>query len=149
MGTDISVHGDRCTDICEAGQQLIDERNHHADSIAQRCEQLRNKMYNLGELANVRKTNLLDNSAFLQFMWKADVVETWIVDKEAYVSTDDFGRDLSSVQTLLTKQETFDIGLEAFENEGITNITALKDNLVTAGHNQSASINKKYEEVIA
>merc|ERR1719431_2415771 len=59
--TDISVHGDRCTDICEAGQQLIDERNHHADSIAQRCEQLRNKMYNLGELANVRKTNLLDN----------------------------------------------------------------------------------------
>merc|ERR1712218_441452 len=102
-----------------------------------------------GEFANVRKTNLLDNSAFLQFMWKADVVETWIVDKEAYVSTDDFGRDLSSVQTLLTKQETFDIGLEAFENEGITNITALKDNLVTAGHNQSASINKKYEEVIA
>merc|ERR1712241_1579934 len=147
--TDISVHGDRCTDICEAGQQLIDERNHHADSIAQRCEQLRNKMYNLGELANVRKTNLLDNSAYLQFMWKADVVESWIADKEAHVRSDEFGRDLSSVQTLLTKQETFDIGLEAFENEGITNITALKDNLVTAGHNQSASINKKYEEVIA
>merc|ERR1711994_1065018 len=149
MGTDISVHGDRCTDICEAGQQLIDERNHHADSIAQRCEQLRNKMYNLGELANVRKTNLLDNSAYLQFMWKADVVESWIADKESYVRSDEFGRDLSSVQTLLTKQETFDIGLEAFENEGIQNITALKDNLVTAGHNQSAAINKKYEEVIA
>merc|ERR1712029_1147083 len=78
-----------------------------------------------------------------------DVVESWIADKEAYVSTDDYGRDLSSVQTLLTKQETFDIGLEAFENEGIQNITALKDNLVTAGHNQSAAINKKYEEVIA
>merc|ERR1712158_239837 len=117
--TDISVHGDRCTDICEAGQQLIDERNHHADSIAQRCEQLRNKMYNLGELANVRKTNLLDNSAYLQFMWKADVVESWIADKEAHVRSDEFGRDLSSVQTLLTKQETFDIGLRAFESEGI------------------------------
>ena len=49
----------RCTDICEEqGQGLIDARNHHADSIAQRCEQLRNKMYNLGELAVVRKTNL-------------------------------------------------------------------------------------------
>merc|ERR1712152_30759 len=147
--TDISVHGDRCTDICEAGQKLIDERNHHADSIAQRCEQLRNKMYNLGELANVRKSNLLDNSAYLQFMWKADVVESWIADKEAHVRSDEFGRDLSSVQTLLTKQETFDIGLEAFENEGIQNITALKDQLVMAGHNQSDSINKKYEEVIS
>ena len=39
--------------------------------------------------------------------------------QESYVRSDEFGRDLSSVQTLLTKQETFDIGLDAFENEGI------------------------------
>merc|ERR1711971_1378988 len=145
---DISVHGDRCTDICEAGQQLIDERNHHADSIAQRCEQLRNKMYNLGELANLRKTNLLDNSAYLQFMWKADVVESWIADKEAHVRSDEFGRDLSSVQTLLTKQETFDIGLRAFETEGIQNITALKEQLINGNHVQATSINRKFSEVI-
>merc|ERR1719187_836486 len=146
--TDISVHGDRCTDICEAGQQLIDERNHHADSIAQRCEQLRNKMYNLGELANVRKTNLLDNSAYLQFMWKADVVESWIADKEAHVRSDEFGRDLSSVQTLLTKQETFDIGLKAVETEGIQNITALKEQLIGSNHIQAESINRKYGVVM-
>merc|ERR1712012_1415074 len=146
--TDISVHGDRCTDICEAGQKLIDERNHHSDSIAQRCEQLRNKMYNLGELANVRKSNLLDNSAYLQFMWKADVVESWIADKEAHVRSDEFGRDLSSVQTLLTKQETFDIGLRAFETEGIQNISALKDQLIGGNHVQAEAINKKYNIVI-
>merc|ERR1711971_231963 len=134
--------------ICEQGQMLIEERNHHADNIAQRCEQLRNKMYNLGELANVRKQNLHDNSAYLQFMWKADVVESWIADKESYVRSEDCGKDLSSVQTLLTKQDTFDIGLEAFESEGIQNITALKDQLVSSGHSQSTAINKKYEEVI-
>ena len=146
--TDISVHGDRCTDICEAGQKLIDDRNHHADSIAQRCEQLRNKMYNLGELANIRKSNLLDNSAYLQFMWKADVVESWIADKEAHVKSDEFGRDLSSVQTLLTKQETFDIGLRAFESEGIQNISALKDQLIGGNHVQAEAINKKFTIVI-
>ena len=100
--------------------------------------------------------------------------------QESYVRSDEFGRDISSVQTLLTKQENFDIGLDAFENEGkfilcqldinyvliflldlsitikffnltpgIQNITALKDQLVMAGHNQSDSINKKYEEVIS
>merc|ERR1711899_272211 len=110
--------------------------------------QLRNKMYNLGELANVRKTNLLDNSAYLQFMWKADVVESWIADKEAHVRSDEFGRDLSSVQTLLTKQETFDIGLRAFETEGIQNITALKEQLINGSHVQAASINRKFSEVI-
>merc|ERR1719210_334613 len=105
-------------------------------------------MYNLGELANVRKTNLLDNSAYLQFMWKADVVESWIADKEAHVRSDEFGRDLSSVQTLLTKQETFDIGLRAFETEGIQNITALKEQLINGNHVQAASINRKFSEVI-
>merc|ERR1711997_366387 len=67
----------------------------------------------------------------------------------AYVRSTDMGRDLSSVQTLLTKQETFDIGLEAFENEGISNITSLKNQLVNSGHSQSEAINKKYQEVIA
>merc|ERR550532_60587 len=147
--TDISVHDDRCTDICKAGQKLIEARNHHSSNIVQRCDLLRNKMHNLGDLANIRKQNLMDNSAYLQFMWKADVVESWIADKEAYVRSNDLGRDLSSVQTLLTKQETFDIGLEAFENEGISNITALKNQLVNSSHSQSEAINKKYQEVIA
>ena len=124
--TDLSVHTDRVEEICSAGQDLVSDANHHSDSILQRCDQLRSKMSNLGQLANTRKQNLLDNSAYLQFMWKADVVESWIADKESYIRSDEFGRDLSSVQTLLTKQETFDIGLEAFENEGIQNITALK-----------------------
>lgn len=52
----------------------------------------------------------MDNSAYLQFMWKADVVESWIADKETHVRSEEYGRDLSTVQTLLTKQETFDAG---------------------------------------
>lgn len=64
--------------------------------------------------AERRKAHLIENSAFLQFLWKTDVVESWIADKEAQImgSDTDYGRDLSSVQTLLTKQETFDAGLQ-------------------------------------
>lgn len=58
----------------------------------------------LEEAAACRKAGLVDNSAFLQFIWKTDVVESWIADKETQVRSDDYGRDLSSVQTLLTKQ---------------------------------------------
>ena len=56
--------------------------NHHADSIAQRCEQLCNKVYNLGELVTIRKTNFKDNADFLRFLWKADVIESWITYKD-------------------------------------------------------------------
>lgn len=108
--TDFAAHGERCKDICEAGEQLIKAGNHRADAIGQRCNQLRNKLEQLGALAARRKIRLNDNSAYLQFMWKADVVESWIGDKETHVRSEEFGRDLSTVQTLLTKQDTFDAG---------------------------------------
>ncbi|CAG0916965.1 unnamed protein product [Notodromas monacha] len=146
--TDLAVHRDRCEEIRSAGNELVNDGNHHADSILSRVSQLASKLDDLDALANRRKHRLLDNSAYLQFMWKADVVESWISDKETHVRSDEFGRDLSSVQTLLTKQETFDAGLHAFELEGIQNITALKDQLVEAKHEQAAGIMRRHEDVI-
>lgn len=147
--TDFAAHNDRCTDISEQGNGLVGAKNHHSESISQRCAQLKKKLDNLSALAIRRKNALLDNSAYLQFMWKSDVVESWIADKENHVKSEEFGRDLSTVQTLLTKQETFDAGLSAFEQEGIHNITVLKDQLVNANHAQSASIIKRHEDVLA
>jgi len=147
--TDFKVHEDRCTEITKEGDKLIGEGNHNADNIRQRCQLLKDKLNLLQQAANQRRAKLVDNSAFLQFIWKTDVVESWIVDKETQVRSEDYGRDLSSVQTLLTKQETFDAGLQAFEKEGIQTITALKDQLVAARHAQTPAIEKRYNDVIS
>ena len=64
------------------------------------------------------------------------------------MNSDDYGRDLSSVQTLLTKQETFDAGLQAFEKEGIQTITTLKEQLVASNHAQTPAIESRYQDVI-
>lgn len=105
--TDLAVHRENCADVCRDGEKLISDENHHAEAIAARCKGLQAKIDNLAALAAKRKQGLLDNSAYLQFMWKADVVESWIADKEAHVRSEEFGRDLSTVQTLLTKQVSF------------------------------------------
>ncbi|XP_014210997.1 spectrin alpha chain isoform X2 [Copidosoma floridanum] len=147
--TDFAAHAERCREIGEAGDALAAAGNHRADAIAQRCQQLQARLEQLAGLARGRKASLADNSAYLQFMWKADVVESWIADKESHVRSEEFGRDLSSVQTLLTKQETFDAGLHAFEHEGIQNITSLKEQLLEAGHEQRAAIHKRHGDVIA
>ena len=39
-------------------------------------------------------------------------------------------------------QETFDAGLQAFQNEGIARVTVLKDELVKSQHEQSPAIIK-------
>ncbi|KAF7280660.1 alpha spectrin isoform X1 [Rhynchophorus ferrugineus] len=147
--TDFQAHRSRCKNISEEGSQLAAQGNHHAESINQRCQQLQTKLDHLAALAGKRKAKLEDNSAYLKFMWKADVVESWIADKETHVKSEEFGRDLSSVQTLLTKQETFDAGLTAFEHEGIQNITTLKDQLVASNHDQTATIVQRHADVIA
>lgn len=41
-------------------------------------------------------------------------------------------------------QETFDAGLQAFQQEGISNITALKDQLLAAKHVQSKAIEARH-----
>ncbi|XP_013775722.1 spectrin alpha chain-like isoform X2 [Limulus polyphemus] len=146
--SDFAVHRERCADIAQSGEQLVAVGNHHSESINQRLQQLQNRLQSLENSAINRKNKLKDNSAYLQFMWKADVVESWIADKEVHIKSDDYGRDLSSVQTLLTKQDTFDAGLSAFEQEGIQNITQLKDQLMTASHEQYHAILKRHDNVM-
>lgn len=41
------------------------------------------------------------------------------------------------------------LGLTAFEHEGIQNITALKDQLVAANHDQTPTIVQRHANVIA
>ncbi|XP_073790682.1 spectrin alpha chain, non-erythrocytic 1 isoform X27 [Danio rerio] len=142
--TDFTVHRDRVNDVCSNGDELVKKENHNVENIMAKMKALRGKVLELERAAAQRKAKLDENSAFLQFNWKADVVESWIGEKENSLKTDDYGRDLSSVQTLLTKQETFDAGLQAFQQEGITNITALKDQLLAAKHVQSKAIEARH-----
>ncbi|XP_074621265.1 spectrin alpha chain, non-erythrocytic 1-like [Acropora palmata] len=146
--TDLEVHRERVQDIENDGNQLIEKENHQAELIEHKISSMKNKLLELERMASYRKAKLNDNSAFLQFNWKADVVESWIGDKEGIARSDDLGRDLSSVQTLFTKQETFDSGLQAFENEGIARVTILKDELVQSQHEQSPAIIKRHDDLI-
>uniref|UniRef100_A0A8C3M1D3 Spectrin alpha chain, non-erythrocytic 1 n=1 Tax=Chrysolophus pictus TaxID=9089 RepID=A0A8C3M1D3_CHRPC len=146
--TDFTVHKDRVNDVCSNGEDLIKKNNHHVENITAKMKGLKGKVSDLEKAAAQRKAKLDENSAFLQFNWKADVVESWIGEKENSLKTDDYGRDLSSVQTLLTKQETFDAGLQAFQQEGIANITALKDQLLAAKHIQSKAIEARHASLM-
>eukprot|EP00118_Oscarella_pearsei_P025242 m.307813 g.307813 ORF g.307813 m.307813 type:complete len:2422 (+) comp42859_c0_seq1:216-7481(+) len=146
--TDFTVHKERVADVEGQGDLLIKQGNYQVSVIQQRLQGVKLKLDSLGKAATGRKAKLNDNWVFLQFNWKADVVESWISDKEMQVKSDEFGRDLSSVQSLLAKQENFDAGLQTFANEGIHNLTSLQDELVAARHAQSAAIKRRHTDVI-
>lgn len=56
----------------------IPQNNHHEENITAKIKGLRGKVSDLEKAAAQRKAKLDENSAFLQFNWKADVVESWI-----------------------------------------------------------------------
>lgn len=57
---------------------LLLQNNHHVNNISAKMAALREKVAELERAAAQRKAKLDENSAFLQFNWKADVVESWI-----------------------------------------------------------------------
>lgn len=145
---DYAIHKERLNDLAEAGNKLIADNNQNSRGIEERLDDLVQRMLNLEQIARFRKDNLVDNLICLQFMWKADVVESYIADKELQINITDYGRDLSSVQSLLTKQEQFENGLSSFENESINNISQLKDQLVESKHRQAPLIIKRHDDVL-
>ena len=121
-------------------------------------------------MAEKRKQKLIDNFDYLRFLWKADVVENWIANKEQRLKNDEIGRDLSAVSASLSviiislimfdhltkffflshqhqKQNNFDNSLQAFEQESLKSLTLFKNALVSPGrdHVKRDDINKRYE----
>lgn len=74
--------GASCCRASQAAPPLIvvpsPQNNHHVHNISAKMAALREKVSELERAAAQRKAKLDENSAFLQFNWKADVVESWI-----------------------------------------------------------------------
>lgn len=147
--TDFNVHRERLNEIIKQGQGLCDANNHHAEQIAATIQSSQDLVNNLQQSSELRRQRLGENWALLQFLWKADVVESWIGEKQAQLRSKDVGNNLTGVQNLLAKHETFSSGLNAFENESIKNISALKDQLNSTLTSQQdlARIKQRFDQV--
>lgn len=145
LESDFINHQARVDSLNEEGQKLIEKNNLHRDGIKDRLELLKNRSINLKESGRRKKANLEEIYNTLQFMWRADVVDSWINDKASELRSDDLGRDLLSVKSLLAKQERFDSSLDAFEREGIAGLTDLKNQPTPK---RSEVVSQRYDEVM-
>ncbi|CAF0847409.1 unnamed protein product [Brachionus calyciflorus] len=146
--TDFNVHKDRLTDLIRQADELVENGNHHANHINEGVQSARDLIQGLEETSQARKNRLQENWSMLQFFWKAEVVESWIAEKQAQLHSDDIGHNLTSVQNLLAKHDTFNSGLEAFNNEGIKTIQLLKDQVSsTLQVNELTKVKHRYDQV--
>ena len=89
----------------------------------------------LSENASHRRQRLLDSNQLFNFYREADEVESWIAERESIATSDDYGRDLEHVETLLKKFEDFTRDLVT-SGERIASLTAQAQALLDEGNSE-------------
>ena len=77
-----------------------------------------------------------------QFYTEVTEVETWIREKLPRVSSEDYGRDETSAQSLLRKHETFDLEMDSYRTK-IKDLRKTCQELVSAKHFDAERIQKR------
>ncbi|GAB1285753.1 Spectrin alpha chain, erythrocytic 1 [Apodemus speciosus] len=149
LENDFAVHRNRVQEVCAQGEDILSkEETQNKDKISTKIQVLNEKIASLAKALAAWKSQLDDVFAFQQFNWKADVVESWIGEKEASLKTKSNGADLTAFLTLLAKHDTLDASLQSFQQERLSEITDLKDQLVAAEHSQTKAIEERHAALL-
>ncbi|XP_045310794.1 spectrin alpha chain, erythrocytic 1 isoform X1 [Leopardus geoffroyi] len=149
LENDFAVHETRVQDVCAQGEDILNkEKSQHTEKVATKIQALTEKIPSLAKAMAAWKLQLEDDYDFQQFNWKADVVEAWIAEKEASLKTNGNDTDLTASLALLAKQDTLDASLQSFQQDRLSEITDLKDQLVAAQHSQTKAIEERHAALL-
>ncbi|XP_074246098.1 spectrin alpha chain, erythrocytic 1 isoform X2 [Saimiri boliviensis] len=151
LENDFAVHETRVQNVCAQGEDILNkvlQEESQNKEISSKIEALNEKTPSLAKAIAAWKLQLEDDYAFQEFNWKADVVEAWIADKETSLKTNGNGADLDDFLTLLAKQDTLDASLQSFQQERLSEIADLKNQLIAAQHSQSKAIEERYAALL-
>jgi spectrin alpha len=106
----------RVSEVCETADKLSGDQHPESETITVKKTELLEAWARLKSLAIARQQKLLGAHEIQRFNRDADETISWIAEKDAVLSTDDFGKDLASVQTLQRKHEGMERDLAALED---------------------------------
>ncbi|XP_032508870.1 spectrin alpha chain, erythrocytic 1 isoform X1 [Phocoena sinus] len=149
LENDFAVHEIRVQNVYAQGEDILSkEESQHKEKVSTKIEALKEKTPSLAKAMAAWKLQLEDDYDFQQFNWKADVVEAWIAEKETSLKTNGNGADLAAFLTLLAKQDTLHASLQSFQQERLSEITDLKNQLVAAEHSQTEAIKERHAALL-
>lgn len=90
----------RIVEVNEDADQLMNSGHPERDTILKRKEDLNDAWHRLKTLTSLRQEKLFGAHEIQRFNRDADETIAWITEKDVVLSSDDYGRDLVSVQTL-------------------------------------------------
>ena len=100
---EVTANRNRVDAVVEEGQGLVKDDHYATPDISRRMEELELSWQALMAASAEKKDRLQDAYQALMFNRVVDDLRSWMEDVESQVSSEDHGKDLTSVNNLLKK----------------------------------------------
>lgn len=138
----------RVLEVNELADKLIHDGHPERETIIKRKEELNEAWQRLKQLAILRQEKLFGAHEIQRFNRDADETVAWIAEKDVVLSSDDYGRDLASVQALQRKHEGVERDLAALEDK-VATLGTEAGRLCSIHADHSDQIREKQAEIAA
>ncbi|XP_048733527.1 spectrin alpha chain, non-erythrocytic 1-like isoform X2 [Ostrea edulis] len=144
---DLNSSEERVTNVTVMATEMIEASHFELEAIKKRSSEVTQQWNDLKEVAKARQEALAAAKEVHMYGRDADDTLDWIQEKEGVVSAEDYGHDLESVQSLMSKHEGFERDLAAI-SEQVESITKEAERLIGQYPDAQEHIAVKHEEMV-
>lgn len=109
--SNLTANENRITSAVSKGETLLAEKSPYATTIKTKVDETMQLWDELKDLVNARQEALAGAKQVHVYDRRADETISWINEKDAAMSAEDYGQDLETIQALVRKHEVFETEL--------------------------------------
>lgn len=145
--TALSVNEEKLTIIKEKAKNLIDDGHPEPAKIQEKVDEMQQLWDDLKELSSARQEALAGAKQVHVFDRNADETISWIAEKDAFISSEDYGHDLETIQGLARRHQGFERDLAAVK-EQVESVVEEAKRLADLFPDAREHISVKHEETV-
>lgn len=126
---------------------MIEEKHYSSDRIKERVGEIVELWSSLAGASERKGSKLADASAQQQFNRGVEDIELWLSEIEGQLLSEDFGKDLNSVQNLLKKQALLEADVAAHQDR-VDGVVIQANGFIQRGHFDAPNIQAKQQSLI-
>jgi spectrin alpha len=144
---EMNANKSRIDDITNTAKSLIDTKHYAAPRIQDRVTEIVDLWKNLEAATSQKGSKLAEAAAQQQFNRGIEDIELWLTEVEGQLLSEDFGKDLNSVQNLLKKQTLLENDV-ATHQDRIDGVAQQASGFIERGHFDAGSIQGKQQNLV-
>lgn len=144
---ELQANKSRIDEITNTSNQLIEEKHYSSDRIKERVGEIVELWSNLVGATERKGAKLAEASAQQQFNRGVEDIELWLSEIEGQLLSEDFGKDLNSVQNLLKKQALLEADVAAHQDR-VDGVVIQANGFIQRGHFDAPNIQAKQQSLI-